>query len=89
MSEPAASTRKLKIGDPVFIIDQSHPWLGKFGEVVSDEETYGLGWKGYRVKLDNTCCHECYVRADQVMGPGRIDSIRLTGKRRKYAGRNR
>ena len=73
----------MKIGDRVFITDQSHPWLGKAGEVISNEETYGLGWKGYRVRLDGTCGQECYVRPDQVMGPGRVDRMTVTMRRTK------
>jgi len=68
----------MKIGDRVFITDQDHPWLGHSGEVVSGEESYGLGWKGYRVQLAG-CCGETYIKPDQVMGPGRVDSIRMTG----------
>lgn len=75
----------LKIGDRVFITDQKHPWSGKAGEVVFGEETYGLGWKGYRVKIDDTCGHECFVRPDQVMGPGRVDSITYTMRRKKVS----
>ncbi len=73
----------MKIGDRVFITDRKHPWHGKAGEVVSGEETYGLGWKGYRVKIDDTCGQESYVRPDQVMGPARVDSIRYTMRRPK------
>lgn len=73
----------MKIGDRVFITDQKHPWIGKAGEVVSGEETYGLGWKGYRVKIDDTCGQETYVRPDQVMGPGRVDKMTVKMKRRR------
>jgi hypothetical protein len=73
----------LKIGDRVFVTDQTHPWLGKAGEVISGEETYGLGWKGYRVKIDGTCGQETYVQANQVMGPGRVDRVTITMRRRK------
>jgi len=79
----------LKIGDRVFITDQSHPWIGKAGDVVSDEETYGLGWKGYRVKLDGTCGQECFVRADQVMVRGRVTRMTFTSKRRPRLGEGR
>ena len=72
----------MKIGDPVFINDKSHPWHSHFGEVISDEETYGLGWKGYRVKLADNC-GETYVTPDQVMGPGRVDSMTYTMRRKK------
>jgi hypothetical protein len=73
----------MKIGDRVFITDQKHPWIGRAGEVISGEETYGLGWKGFRVELDGNC-GETYVRQDQVMGPGRVDKMTMTMKRSKH-----
>ena len=73
----------MKIGDRVFITDQKHPWIGHAGEVVSGEEIYGLGWRGFRVKIDGTCGQECFVRQDQVMGPGRVDRMTFTSKRRR------
>ena len=73
----------MKIGDRVFITDQSHPWNSHSGEVVSGEEAYGLGWKGYRVKVDGTCGQECYVRENQVLGLGRVDKMTLTVRRTK------
>ena len=76
----------LKIGDRVFITDQTHPWHGKAGEVVSALEAYGLGWKGYRVCIDGTCGQEAYVNPEQVMGPGRVTKMTLTmRKTRKRA----
>ena len=77
----------MKIGDRVFITDQKHPWVAHAGTVVSDEEIYGLGWRGYRVKVDETCGQECYVRADQVMGPGRVDKMTVTCRRSRRDGR--
>jgi hypothetical protein len=70
----------LKAGDRVFITDQSHPWLGHAG-ITEVFETYGLGWTGWRTKLDNGM--STYVTDGQVMGPGRVDSIRMTGRRRR------
>lgn len=58
----------MKPDDRVYITDPKHPWYEHAGEVVSGEETYGLGWKGYRVRIDGTCGQECYVRPDQVFG---------------------
>lgn len=76
----------MKIGDRVFITDKKHPWFQKAGTVVSGEETYGLGWKGYRVKIDDTCGQESYVRADQMMGPARVTSMKfITRKKRTRA----
>jgi hypothetical protein len=71
-------------GDRVFITDQSHPWVGRAGELVI-YEAYGLGWTGWRIKLDENC-GETYASPDQFMGPGRVDSIRMFG-RRKRGGR--
>ena len=73
--------KTLSIGDRVFITDQKHPWIANFGSVVSGIETYGLGWTGYRVKLDGNC-GETFVRPDQVMGPGKVTSISLSCKRK-------
>jgi hypothetical protein len=73
----------VKIGDRVFITDKSHPWVSHAGEVVSGEEVYGLGWRGYRVKIDGTCGQECYVQDGQVMGPARVDKITYTMRRKR------
>jgi len=73
----------MKIGDRIFITDQKHPWIGHGGEVVSDEEIYGLGWRGFRVKIDDTCGHETYVRRDQIMETGRVDRMTITTRTRK------
>jgi hypothetical protein len=80
--------KNMKPGDPVFITDQSHPWCSHFGTVISGEETYGLGWKGYRVQLADNC-GETYVRPDQTMGPGRVDSMTMTTRRRPGGGKHR
>lgn len=73
---------ELKAGDRVFITDQKHPWIGRAGELIAYEK-YGLGWMGWRMKLDEPYGQETYVNADQVMGPGRVDSIRITTRKRK------
>jgi hypothetical protein len=70
--------KELKAGDRVFILPP-HPWATHAGELIV-YETYGLGWQGWRVKLDGNC-GECYVKADEVMGPGKVDSIRMIGGR--------
>lgn len=75
-------SKTLKIGDRVFITDNHHPWHGKAGTVVSDTETYGLGWTGQRVQLDDNC-GEAYIKPDQVMGPGRVTSMKITYIQRK------
>lgn len=75
----------MKIGERVHIIDPKHPWVDYGGVVVSGEETYGLGWKGYRVRLDETCGHETYVTPKQVMQlPTRGDAMRATPRPRCY-----
>ncbi len=56
----------MEIGDRVFITDPKHPWVDHAGTVVSGEESYGLGWKGFRVKVDETCGQETYVVPIQV-----------------------
>lgn len=77
-----AKTREaLKPGDRVFITNQKHPWIGHGGELVAYEK-YGLGWMGWRVRLDGNC-GECYAKPDDFMGPGRVDSIRMTTRRRR------
>ena len=76
---------ELKIGDAVFITDQKHPWIGKFGRVISGIETYGLGWKGNRVELEGN--HgETYVTREQVMAHGLAASIVFCvfGKRKSH-----
>jgi hypothetical protein len=75
----------LKPGDRVFIKSQSHPWVGYAGELIAFEE-YGPGppplrWTGWRIKLDGWN-GECYANADELMGPGRVDSIKMTGRRK-------
>ena len=74
------SRTTLKPGDRIFITSQTHPWAGSAGELVA-YETYGLGWTGWRIKLDGNC-GECYANPDEFMGPGRVDSIRMVGQRR-------
>ena len=67
--------RELKPGDRVFIMGQNHPYLGHAGELIAFE-AYGLGWTGWRVKLDGN--HgETYANPDELMGPGRVDSVRM------------
>jgi len=73
-------TNNLKPGDRVFVIGPEHPWNSHAGELIAFE-TYGLGWTGWRVMLDGNC-GECYANADELMGPGRVESIRMSGSRR-------
>lgn len=70
----------LKAGDRIWMLPP-HPWAGHAGEVVAYEK-YGLGWMGWRIKLDGNC-GECYAKREEFMGPARVDSIRITGKRKK------
>lgn len=60
MSEHEIKTTGLKPGDTIKIVRAPHPWLGERGELVVFEE-YGLGWRGWRVALDNGT--ECYADA--------------------------
>lgn len=74
----------MKPGDRVFITGPNHPWCGYAG-VLEVFEAYGpaeFGWTGWRVKLDGSN-GSAYANADELMGPGRVDSVRMTGKRRK------
>ena len=74
---------ELVVGQRVFITDQNHPWVGHVGTVIGLTHTYGLGWTGQQVELDGNC-GRTYVQANQVMsGKPRVDSMRLTYKRRK------
>lgn len=56
---------ELKAGDRVFITDKKHPWSGHAGETIVYER-YGLGWMGWRVKLDGNC-GETYISESQVV----------------------
>lgn len=60
-------TRPFPNGARVSITDPAHPWTGYSGEIVSEMETYGLGWKGQRVKLDGNC-GEAFVDPGQTGG---------------------
>lgn len=74
----------LKSGDRVFILGPKHPHFSKAGELVAFEK-YGPGmynWSGWRVKLDGND-GECYANADELMGPGRVDSIKMSGRRQQ------
>lgn len=75
--------KPLKRGDRVFITNPKHPWSGHAGVLIAFEE-YGPGppplkWTGWKIQLDGH--GTCYANADELMGPGRVDSIRLTGRR--------
>lgn len=50
-------SRALQPGDRVFIL-QPHPWGGCAGELIAYEK-YGLGWMGWRVRMDNDM--QCYA----------------------------
>ena len=71
----------LSPGDRVFITRQTHPWFQHAGELIVFEK-YGLGWTGWRMKLDGNC-GETYVTPEEVMGPGRVDSMTMTMRRKK------
>jgi hypothetical protein len=71
-----------KVGDRVMIIGD-HPWVTHAGTLVAFEK-YGLGWYGWRVKLDENC-GECYASDDEVSGPPRVDSMRHSKTVRKVS----
>jgi hypothetical protein len=54
----------LVTGDMVLITEAKtpmvHPWSGHIGELI-EFTTYGLGWKGWKVKLQNG--QECFANA--------------------------
>ena len=75
----------MKPGDRVFITGPNHPWKGHAGELVAYEQYgpgQGLKWWGWRVKLDGNC-GECYANEGDLMGPGRVDSIKVTMRPRR------
>lgn len=58
MPSPWSTTRRsLLAGDHVKLLGD-HPWAGSTGTLVRFE-TYGLGWLGWLVKLENG--HSCYA----------------------------
>jgi len=69
----------VKAGDRAMVIG-GHPWAGHAGTLIAYEK-YGLGWYGWRVKLDENC-GECYAREDELSVP-RVDSIKITYRKRK------
>lgn len=56
-------------GDRVTIA-KGHPWGGSAGKLIA-YETYGLGWKGWRVQLDEPYGHECYANPAQLRKIGK------------------
>lgn len=56
--------RLISTGDRVFIQDGTHPWSGHAGITLAYER-YGLGWTGWRIRLDGNC-GECYANASQL-----------------------
>jgi len=59
---PTTNHARLAEGDRVKVVG-AHPWQGERGTLVSFEE-YGLGWKGWRVALDEGV--ECYASVIQL-----------------------
>jgi hypothetical protein len=66
--EGIVSMNRLTDGDTVKVTGGSHPWFGERGTLVAFEE-YGLGWKGWRVALDNGA--ECYASTLQLQRIGK------------------
>lgn len=60
---------QLQAGDRVFITDQEHPWRGHSGELIA-EETFGLGWVRWKIRLDDAT--EISATRQQLQGPGRV-----------------
>ncbi len=58
---PEAMKRKIVYhdGDRVCLTN-NHPWHGHVGRLLS-HETYGSGWIGWKILLDNN--RECYAQA--------------------------
>lgn len=54
----------LEPGDRVLVL-KGHPWADHIGMLVA-YETYGMGWKGWRVTLDEPYGHECYAAPSAV-----------------------
>ena len=52
----------LKPGDEVLIL-KGHPWAGETGTLIA-HETYGLGWLGWKVRLNHG--QECYVQPNKL-----------------------
>ena len=73
----------LKAGDRVWITRQTHPWFQRAGTLIA-WEPYGLGWAGWRTKLDGND-GETYVTAEDVMGPGSVTSMTMTTRKRRVA----
>lgn len=59
----------LQPGDRVMILDQEHPWAGHSGELIA-EETFGLGWVRWKIRLDDAT--EISATRQQLQGPGRV-----------------
>lgn len=56
-------TNDFKAGDRVTVIGK-HPWTSHAGTLVTHER-YGLGWMGWRVKLDGNC-GDCYAEPEEL-----------------------
>lgn len=53
-----------KPGDRAVLLSP-HPWATHAGTVIA-WETYGLGWKGWRVRLDEPFDGECYAKPKEM-----------------------
>jgi hypothetical protein len=56
----------MTVGDRVMVIGD-HPWATHAGTLIAYER-YGLGWRGWRVKLDGNC-GECYASESEMLRP--------------------
>lgn len=54
-----------QVGARVLLLS-GHPWADSQGVLVS-YETYGMGWKGWRILLDEPYGHECFARPGQFV----------------------
>lgn len=63
MRAKKVARQPLKSGDRVFILS-GHPWGGHAGNLIA-YENYGLGWLGWRVKLDGWN-GECYANPEEL-----------------------
>jgi hypothetical protein len=63
-AKPVRATELFRNGDSVFVVGD-HPWAPNVGTLIAYEK-YGLGWWGWRVRLENMAGQECYVNESNL-----------------------